>query len=275
MGFAKALETLEVNLLLEAIFQRFGNDFRHHNKDIIRHKLRGFMDSHSIATLSALQDKVLHDNSFIEPLLCALDARTSGLFAQPEQLLKMRKLLVPWLRSYPAPKVWIAECVAAEDVFGLAILLLEENLHHKTDLYVTGPNASLLAEAQQGKFSAELFAHYEKNYHQAGGTTSLANYCTEIDDAFVFNSELGRNISWMQYNLGTDASFNEFEAIVCCGGLSDFTLYLRHRALKVFYESQPVFGMLMVAGEYPLEIMSLISRYKVISEKYGIYQREP
>ena len=239
MGFAKALDTLEVTLLLEAIFQRFGNDFRHHNKDYIRSRLRSFMNSKAIATISALQEKVLHDETIIEPLLYALSERKIGLFEHAEQILKMRAVLVPWLRSCPAPKIWVAECAAAEEVFELAILLFEENLHHKTDLYVTGPNASILAEAKQGIFPATLFKQYEESYYRAGGIKTLSEYCTQVDDNFLFNAELRNNISWSEYNLGTDSSPNEFEVIVCCGGLSGFTLYLRHRALKVFYESQP------------------------------------
>jgi chemotaxis protein methyltransferase CheR len=273
MDLSNGVESLEVGLLLEAIFRCFGNDFRHHNKNFIRHKLRGFMETHSIATLSALQEKILHDSTFVEPLLCALDERASRLFDHPEQILKLRKTLIPWLRSCPAPKIWVAECVSAEEVFGLVILLLEEDLHHKTQLYVTGPNANLLAQARLGRFSANLYAQYEENYYQAGGVNSLANYCARIEDTFVFNSELHSNITWVQYNLGTDASLNEFEAIVCCGGLSGFTLHLRNRAIRLFYESQPVFGVLTILGDDSLEITPFISRYKVISEKYGLYQR--
>ena len=274
MGFAKALDALEVTLLLEAIFQRFGNDFRHHNKDYIRNRLHSFMSSNAIATISALQEKVLHDETIIDPLLYALNERNVELFENAEQILKMRTVLVPWLRSCPAPKIWVAECAAAEEVFELTILLREENLHHKTDVYVTGPNASILAEAKHGVFPAKLFKQYEENYHRAGGIKTLSEYCTKVEDKFLFNAELRNNISWSEYNLGTDSSPNEFEAIVCCGGLSGFSLYLRHRALKVFYESQPIFGLLTIMGEGSAGIAPYTSHYRIISELYGIYQRE-
>lgn len=273
MNTAKSIEDLEITLLLEAIFQRFGDDFRNHQKDSIRHKLRGFMESHKVATLSALQDRVLHDASFIHPLLSALDARPAGLFDYPEQMLKLRKALVPWLRSCPAPKVWIAECTAAEDVYGLAILLIEENLAHKTSIYVTGPNASLLAEARKGKFSAASLPHYENNYLLSGGAGLLSNYYEKIDDALVFTSDLQSNITWAQFNLGSDASFNEFEFILCRGGLTDFTSRLRCRALQLFYDSLPIFGILNIAGANAVELAPFASRYKTLSSKYGLYQR--
>jgi chemotaxis protein methyltransferase CheR len=273
MAAASAVEALETSLLLEAIFQRFGNDFRHHNREQVLQTLRSFMQTHSVATLSALQEKILHDAAFIEPVLCALDTRSLGLFDYPEQIMKMRKVLVPWLRSCPAPKIWITECVSAEDVYAWVILLVEENLYQKTQVYVTGRNGSLLADARQGKFPTNRFAQYERNYARAGGAHRLAEYCFQVGDYFIFNPGFGRNITWAQYDLGTDASFNEFEAIICCGGLSNFTLHLRHRAVKIFYESQPVFGLLTMTGETPVDISPFNSRYNIISEKYGLYQR--
>lgn len=273
MSDAKDVEALEIDLLLEAIFRRFGYDFRGHQKNSIRRKLHGFMAVHSIANVSLLQDKILHDVTFVDPLLRALEARSVGLFDYPEQINRMRELLIPWLRSCPAPKIWIAECSAAEDIYGLVILLVEENLFHKTRIYATGPNANLLTEARTGKFPMALCEKYERNYRLSGGVAALLNYGKKVGDSFVFNEDLKNNITWAQYNLSTDASFNEFEVILCCNGLSDFSLRSRHRALQVFYDSQPNFGILLIAGKNPLEAIPFISSYKILSAEYGIYQR--
>lgn len=273
MSFTTDVEALEIDLLLEAIFQRFGNDFRNRQKHIIHRKLRSFMDAHSIARVSVLQNRVLHDPSFIDPLLCALEARSVGLFDSPEQMLKMRKVFLPWLRSCAAPKIWIAECTAAEDVYGLVTLLMEDDLYQKTHVYVTGSNISLLGSARESKFSASLFKKYERNYRLAGGRGTLLNYCEKVGDAFVFHADLQSNITWAHFNIGTDASFNEFEIIVCSSGFNDFTLRSQHRALQVFYDSQPNFGLLTVVGPNSLEISPLFSHYKALSIKYGLYQR--
>lgn len=180
---------------------------------------------------------------------------------------------MPWLRSCPAPKIWMPDCTQAEEVFALAIILLEENLLHKTQFYVTGPNAHLLIEARQGKFSSELLAEYKENYLRSGGRDTLETYCAPFNRHFIFDAELGRNITWSEYHLATDASINEFEAIVCCSGLSHFTPYLRHRAAKIFYESQPNFGLLTVLSQPLIDATLPIPGYKPIAGKYGIHQR--
>lgn len=273
MVISKTLENLEIALLLEAIFQRFGDDFRGHQKDVIRRKIRSFMYAHDIATVSALQNRVLHDSTYIDALLRALDARPSGLFDHPEHILNLRKVLVPWLRSCPAPKVWIAECAAAEDVYSLAILLAEEGLHNKTRIFATGANAALLAEAREGRFPLDKLEEYEENYLLAGGTQSLANYYDVVDGVGVFDRELDKNITWAQYNLRTDASFNEFELIVCRGGLGDYASRLRRRALQLFYDSLPTFGMLSIPGADYAEVAPFVSGYKVLSPTHGLFQR--
>lgn len=267
------LEDLEISLLLEAIALRFGDDFRGHQRDLIRRKLHAFMQAHDLATVSSLQDRVLHDSTYIEALLRALDARQAGLFDHPEYMLELRRVLVPWLRSCPAPKVWIAECTSSEDVFALAILLAEENLSYKTQIFATGANATLLSEAREGKFPLEKLGDYEKNYLLAGGTQSLANYYVQENGAVTFLPGLASNITWAQYNLGTDASFNEFELIICRGGLANYASRLRRRALQLFYDSLPTFGILSIVGSDYIEVAPFVSYYSAISPKHGLYRR--
>lgn len=273
MPAAPSLEELETTLLFEAIFQRFGDDFRNHLKKNMTAKLHRFMQTHSIATISALQNRVLHDPSYIDALLCALDAQTTSLFDHPQHLLELRKTIVPWFRSCPAPKIWIAECASAEDVFALAILLQEEGLSNKTRIFATSANATLLNESREGRFAIEKLAAYGKNYQLAGGTQSLADYYEQVDGSAVFHSQLSRKITWAQYSLATDASFNEFELIICRGGLSDYTSRLRKRAMQVFSDSLPMFGFLSLLDTDFDEVAGLVTGYKAILAKQGLYQR--
>lgn len=271
MNIRGDIEFLEVDLLLQAIFQRFGRDFRHYNRESLISRLRRFSAAHSLPNLSALQEKILHDESYIEPLLKTLENNQQELFDNPERWLKIRERLIPWLRSCPAPNIWIVEPQTAEQIFWLPILLQEENLHFKTRIYVTSSNGQSLATAKRGGFAAELFERYEKNYQRAGGATSLNNHCLAVENEFVFNPALHTNITWAEYHLGRDASLNEFEAIICCADLSSFSLQLRHKAHNVFYESQPVFGLLIIDENFSSPIAP--PHYRALYNIGAVYQR--
>ena len=273
MVTTRTLEDLEISLLLEAIFQRFGDDFRSYSREPLRYRLQGFMRLHEIATISNLQNLALHHPGYKDALLRCLDSREPALFEHPEHTRELRKILVPWLRSCPAPKVWINDCVAAEDVYSIAIVLMEENLHQKTRIFATSSNALLLNQAREGRFALEKREQYQQNYAQAGGTQLLSNYYQQIAGDAVFHADLASNVTWAQYNLGTDASFNEFELIICRGGLTDYASRLRRRALNLFYESQPMFGLLSIIGADYAEIARVMPFYQVVSNRLGIYRR--
>jgi chemotaxis protein methyltransferase CheR len=268
-----SLETLEIKLLLEAIFQRFGDDFRGHHIDWLRPRLQEFMQLHQLDTVSELQNRVLHHSDYIEALLNSLDTRAPMFFAPPKSLLHWRELLVPWLRSCPDPKIWIADCVAAEDVFGMAILLSEENLADKTRVYATSRSVSLLEKARSGYFPHAQFARYQENYVLAGGTGSLKKYVHHVDGETVFSPALVEHVTWAEYDLATDASFNEFAAIICAGGLVQYATPLRRRALQLFSDSLPVFGLLSLPGSTSVKPSEAAVRFDIVSAQQGIYRK--
>lgn len=267
------LEALEIKLLLEAIYQRFGDDFRGYQLEHIRPQLHWFMQAHALDTVSGLQQLVLHEEGYIDALLNTLDAREPMLFESPKSLLKLRELLVPWLRSCPAPNMWIADCAAAEDIFALAILLCEENLLAKTRIYATNRSAHMLEKTRTGQVTFERLAHYQENYRLAGGTVALKHYFQLRNGEASFCDSLLAQVTWAQYDLATDASFNEFEAIVCIGGLARYATGLRRRALQIFSNSLPVFGVLALPGATTLKPAEVTAHFDIVSVQQGIYRK--
>lgn len=271
-----ALEDLEIDLLLEGVFRCFGHDFRGYQRDAVKRKLHAFMRSRELRTVSALQEQALHEPEVGAALLRALSLRPGALFDDPAYFQLLRRTMVPWLRSFPSPRIWLAECASAEDVYGMAILLAEEKLLDRTQIFATAENDVLLAEASEGGFAAEHLASYERNYRESGGMAELGAYCARQGERAVFSEQLRGNIVWAQYSLATDASFNEFQMIICRRAMPDFGAYLKRRTLQLFYESMPVFGMLSVdrvgRGD-GLDAAPFVSRYKPISSELGLYRR--
>ena len=48
------------------------------------------------------------------------------LFSDPELFLRLRERVVPELRTWPWPNVWVAGCGTGELAYALAIVLREE-----------------------------------------------------------------------------------------------------------------------------------------------------
>lgn len=270
---AREVEDLEIDLLLEAVFQRYSLDFRGYLREPLRCKLHGFMQDHALETVSAVQERMLHDSDIAARLLRAISNRPTALYRDAKHFLALRNVIGPLLRSRPAPKVWIAECVSAEDVFALSILLWEEEIHERTQIFATCANEALLAEAAQGRIAALRLDDYERNYRASGGKRALRDYLCQRDGASAFVPELGGNITWAQYNLATDASFNEFELILCRDALGEFGAPLKRRTLQLFHDSLARFGILSINGVEYSESTPALAGYTSLAHDAGLYRR--
>ncbi|HEX8610815.1 MAG TPA: CheR family methyltransferase [Telluria sp.] len=242
-------DKLEIDLLLEGVFQRYGFDFRAYDRPRLNQRVRGLMAERALATVSLLQDRVLHDAAAASALLRALSVRPALLFDDPEQVRQTREVLGACLRASAVPKVWLAECAHAEEAWSLAILLAEQQMHHRTEIFATVANEELLAEAMEASIPLERMAQYQENYLKSGGTADLSDFFEVRGERAVLLPALRSRITWAQYNLVTDASFNEFQLIVCRRALADFGPLLRQRVLRLFHDSLALFGVLGIDRE--------------------------
>ncbi|NHZ65414.1 chemotaxis protein [Massilia sp. CCM 8694] len=241
-------DKLEIDLLLEGVFQRYGFDFRAYDRPGLKRRVLGLMAERALATVSLLQDRVLHDPAAASALLRALSVRPAFLFDDPEQVRQTRKVLA-CLGASALPKVWLPECAHVEEAWSLAILLAEQQMHHRTEIFATVANEELLAEALEASIPMERMAQYQENYLKSGGTAKLTDYFDVRGKRAVLLPALRSRITWAQYNLVTDASFNEFQLIVCRRALADFGPVLRQRALRLFHDSLALFGVLGIDRE--------------------------
>ena len=239
-----AVEELEIELLLEAVFQRHGYDFRDYDRQLVRRTLRGVMAERELKTVSALQERVLHEPGAASNVLRALAVSPVGLFGEPARAREARVVLGKSLRLAAVPKIWLAECAGIGDAWTLAIVLHEEGLLARTDIFATLANDELLAEMRDATLDASTLPALQENYLQAGGAGLLGDYFEVHDGRATLLPRLRGRITWAGYNLVTDASFNEFQAIICCRPLANFGPVLRQRVLRLFYESLARFGVL-------------------------------
>jgi chemotaxis protein methyltransferase CheR len=248
-----AIEELETELLLEALFQRFGYDFRAYDRAAVRAKLNQAMREGGAATLSGLQEQVLHGADAASRLLRTLAVAPAPLFGDPGHAARLRGVLAPALRGWPVPRAWLAECAGVGEAWTLAIVLAEEGVMGKLDIHATVANEELVAQHQEARLTLAELEAARQRYAESGGKDDLLSFF-EIHDAdggkyARLRADLRRRITWSQYSLVTDASFYEFQAILCRHALCDFGPVLRQRVLRLFHDSLARFGVLCLDGQ--------------------------
>jgi chemotaxis protein methyltransferase CheR len=267
------IEEIEIRLLLEGVALRYGYDFREYAATPLRRSLALGMAGEGVTTISAYQDRLLHDASAMKRFLGAVGVTVTGMFREAATLRCIRDEVVPVLRTYPSVRVWIAGCATGEEVYSLASVLEEEGVYERCRLYATDLNNDALSIARTGVYPLELVMSYESDYLLAGGRGALADFYTISGKQVRMKRALQRNISWAQHNLVTDASFNDFQLIVCTNVLIYFRPTLQQRAHRLFYESLVRSGYLALGRRESLTFNPESSRYEPVAEGLSLFRK--
>jgi chemotaxis protein methyltransferase CheR len=270
---AQQLERLELELLLDAIFQRYGYDFRGYALASLRRRLWRRIDLEGLHSLSGLQERVLHDPACMQRLLADLSINVTAMFRDPTFHAALHEHVLPGLRTNPFNRVWVAGCSTGEEVLSLTISLHEAGMLDRTRIYATDMDADVLIQARSGTFAIDKLQDYTRNYLAAGGREAFSRYYSVDGDAVVFDPELLRDVVFAQHNLATDRSFNEFHLVVCRNVLIYFARDLQDRVLTLFDESLVRRGVLALGRKETLGGTAIEARYdeQVADEK--IYRR--
>ena len=267
------LERIEVHLLLEAIYQHYGFDFRGYAPGSLKRRLWRRAYAEKVETMSALQDRVLHDPAVMERLLLDLSINVTSMFRDPSFFQAMRQKVVPLLRTYPFIRIWNAGCSTGEETFSIAILLREEGLYERARIYATDINDKVLERARAGVFPLEKMRDYTENYIRAGGTEAFSSYYTAEGHSARFRSELLDQVVFAQHNLVSDAPFNEFNLIVCRNVMIYFGKALQDRVHELFYESLDTFGILALGHKESIKFTKYEDRYEALDAPEKLYRK--
>lgn len=267
------VEDIEVALLLNAIYERYGHDFRNYSKVSIKRRLRNILHKTKYTTISEMISPVLHDESFFETLISELSITVTEMFRDPEFFKALREQVIPYLKTHPFIRIWHAGCATGEEVYSLAILLKEEGFYERTTIFATDFNDVALNKAREGIYPLERLRDYTANYQQSGGIGSLAQYYLAGYDAVILDPSLRKNIAFANHNLVTDGVFSEVHMVVCRNVLIYFDRTLQNRVLRLFRDSLVHGGILALGSKESLQFSDIVDDFKILSERWKIFQK--
>lgn len=228
---------IELPLLLEAIYRKYGYDFRDYSRGSINRRVMMFMKKKSFDSVSSIQNTILRNEALFFDLLDHLTIQVTEMFRDPSFFLALRQTVIPILSTYPRIKVWHAGCSTGEEVYSLAILLHEEGLLERTQIYATDIDESALSKAEEGIYPLSEMAKYTKQYQLAGGKESFSAYYKATSEFALIDKKLKDHIVFSFHNLVSDSIFLEANLILCRNVLIYFDQALQNKAVKLFHDS--------------------------------------
>ncbi|MDY7573961.1 CheR family methyltransferase [Actimicrobium sp. CCI2.3] len=262
-----------MRLLIEAIYLRYSYDFRDYSEASQARRVLHAMVQMDCRTVSELQSRVLHDEEAFARLLQYLTIPTSEMFRDPSYFLALREQVVPFLKTYPSLKIWIAGCSTGEEVVSMAILLHEEGLLERCILYATDINPHSLDRARKGVYPLDRMDHYAQSYRQAGGRANLSDYYTAAYESALFDRALLERVSFSDHSLATDSVFSETHLICCRNVMIYFNRQLQERALGLFHESLCHRGFLGLGSKESIDFSGHANLFDPLVRNERIYRK--
>jgi len=267
------IDDIELDLLLEGVYRRWGYDFRDYSRATLRRRIKQHAQHLGLQTPGQLIAPALRDVEAFHALLQTFSVNVTEMFRDPPFYLSLRKNVIPLLRTFPYIKVWHAGCASGEEVMSTAILLHEEGLYDRATIYATDINDTALERAKEGIYPLEVFKNFAANYQAAGGKGSLMDYIHADDTHAIVDRRLTKNVTFALHNLAVDGVFSEMHLVICRNVLIYFNRQLQDRAIGLFHESLVNGGILALGSKETLHFSRLAPQFKALDDKWKIYRK--
>ena len=270
---AHGKDTSQLQGFLERLFDLSGVDLSGYGKRALQRRLRSVIKGEGLSGLGELTERIHADPRFLARVLDRIMLRVTTMFRDPPFFRLFRERVVPVLRTYPYPRLWVAGCSTGQEAFSLAILLREEGMYDRCRIYATDINEMVLEQARAGLLPLNSLDEYEHNYRAAGGIRCLSDYYTRSERSAVLDPAVLDRIAVFRHDLARDASFNEFHVIFCRNVLMYFDEALRDRVHQLFSESLVRLGFLGLGQSEALHLTRHETDYELLTPRQRLYRR--
>lgn len=269
-----ANEELEIRLLLEALYLKYGYDFRNYSPAHMKRRIAHRMTMEGAESITDLQQKVIYDKEFLRTILSDFSINVTEMFRDPSFYRAFRENVIPVLKTYPFIRVWHAGCSTGEEVYSMAILLKEEGLYDRAQIYATDFNTAALDKAKEGIYTISNVKDYTHNYQQAGGKSSFADYYVSKYNSIILNASLKQKITFADHNLVKDGVFGEMHVIVCRNVLIYFNRELQNKVIRLFLDSLHNGCFLCLGSKEDIKYSTSVEKFNDFVKKEKIFQRK-
>lgn len=264
---------IELRLLLEAIYLRYHYDFRNYAIASLKRRMRSAMQRLQCASIGQLQERILHHPTLFAALMDYLTVQVSDMFRDPAYFRALREQVVPILRTYPSVRIWVAGCSTGEEAYSLAILMREEGLLERIQIYATDINASALRTADAGIYDVERMRAFTENHRASGGRGSLSEHYTAAYGKARLDPRLKRHIVFSDHSLATDSVFSEVHLISCRNVLIYFDRTLKDRAIGLFRDALCRNGFVGLGAKESLQFTAAEHAFQEFARGERVYRK--
>jgi len=263
----------DVAQLLQELYRRTGADYRNYSPTFLGRRFAAILRKNGFSCVSEMEEVLFQSDHYMHELLDALSLPTTRMFRDAHVFQSLRKKVIPELSQSRLEKVWSAGCSTGEEAYTLSIIFKEELPDRKVITFATDHNERSLHTARKGIYPLRRMRLYTSAYLDAGGIYDFSRYYFADSENAVMLDDLKRNLVFALHNLVTDATFNEFDLILCRNVLIYFNRQLQLQVLNLLFQSMRAGGILILGDKESLKSMMPERSYEEVDRFSRIFRK--
>ncbi len=250
----------EIQLFIKALKETSEYDFSEYAPKSFQRRVEKVLEDLGMDIYQLIDEIYKGDQNFIQQIVNNLTVNTTELFRDPKVWQAIRFRILPKLKDNEVIDIWHPGCSSGQEVYSMLILLNEEGLLDKVNIYGTDINTDALEQARRGEYSYRLNIEYFQNFDEVirKNPYDFNDYrdvpytkyfdIDPINDIIRVKPFLREKPVFVKHNLVTlkNPFEKQFDLIVCRNVLIYFNRSLQAKVINMFHRNLKFPGYLVL-----------------------------
>lgn len=263
---------MDVADILAMLRRRYGNDFSQYKRRTVERRIRRRMMLNHIKHVSDYVSLLESHGNELDALFRDLLIGVTAFFRDAEAFNVLKeKILTPMIRlkSPDEPiRIWVAGCATGEEVYSIAISLVEalgeRAESSNVQIFGTDVNAEAIDKARLGVYPENIEADVSRQ--------RLERFFVKVDQGYRAAKGLRDMCIFAPQNLLKDPPFSHLDLICCRNMLIYLDKALQSRLLRIFHYALKPDGVLFLgSSESTGDAADL---FTIVDNKYKMYRKK-
>ncbi|HTV39746.1 MAG TPA: chemotaxis protein CheB [Candidatus Sulfotelmatobacter sp.] len=258
--------------ILMLVRQRTGVDFTYYKHATLRRRIQRRMVLHKFESLKDYGNYLRGHATEVKELFNDILIHVTGFFRDTAVFQTLRKKLFPRLLKGKSMedslRIWIPGCSTGEEVYSVAITLMElmseKKAVHPVQIFATDINDSALDKARAG--------FYQETIKTEIAADRLRRFFVRVDAGYRVNKSIREMCIFARQNLVSDPPFSNLDLISCRNVLIYLGPTLQRKVMPVFHYALRPTGLLMLGASETIGAFSDL--FTLVDKKSKIYAKK-
>ena len=262
----------DLKIILQLLHKQKNIDFSHYKMNTVKRRILRRMLIHKTKTIKLYTALLTKTNEEIDLLYKDLLINVTEFFRDTDAFTLLKKTVLSKLlktkKAGETLRIWVAACATGEEVYSIAIALIElqdaKTNNIPFQIFASDLSAEAIQEARNGEYSVQQLKNVSPK--------RLQRFFTKSKDKYRISQPLRDVCIFAQHNILSDPPFSRMDFISC----RNFLIYLetsaQKKAIATFHYALIEGGCLLLGKSETIGTSTQL--FTPLNKTYKIYSRK-